>query len=349
MKSPEQSRPQFDQEHPTLFDMPEQAAEKEMRYELLANPDLRYKYVRYTEALIARAVNEDVDTMIFLDKSARPVSWLMKSLWPTLGFRDFDENNQPIPVKMPDIKYVNFDREQWAAVMGRSEVREGKGITLDGVHPDTIDSLTGLFAEKNLDVHEYIAAEDKTMFDEKNILIVDEVAASGDTLTMAKAIFNKAFKNANSITGTHWMSPERKMDKRSGGMRNADLPIWYDSTNVFGRLVGNRDTYRSSTSGSMRQRRGAQFLSVRFGSPDKKGLQLRREMQQLGREVAEGGMPVLPNASHRPDDERFEELFMQHVNGLSTKEFSTLRRVSIDENKPFASIVGAYKRERTEA
>jgi len=233
----------------------------EFTFEQLADPDLRYKYVRFTEGLIAKAIENDVDTMLFLDKSARPVAWLMRSLWPTLGFRDFDENGEPVPVKMPDIKFINFDREQWAPVMGRSELKDGVGITLEGLHPDTIDSLTGLFATKHMDVEDYVQPTDTTMFDDKNVLIVDEVSASGDTLRMAEKLIERAFKNAQSVTGTHWMTPEKKLDKRSGGMRNADLPVWYNASTPYGRLVGDRDIYKSSQSPSVRQRRGSQFLS----------------------------------------------------------------------------------------
>ncbi len=333
-----------------LFGLHEVQANKEaakrVEYEILDNPDLRYKYVRYTEGLIARAIAHEDDTLIFLDKSARPVAWLMKSLWPTLGFKDFDEHGQPIPVPMPDIKFVNFDREQWAAVMGRSEGKNGQDITLENVHPDTIDSLTGLFAVKNMDAADYVSADDETMFDNKNIMIVDEVSASGDTLAMAQKLFERAFENAASVDGMHWMPPDKKYDKRSGGMRNADLPVWYDAGTPYGRLVGDRDLYKSGHSPSMRQRRGAQFLSYRLPEIDTAGRQLRREMQQLGRDVAEGVMPVVFDAASRPDTDEFQENFMRHVNNLSIEEFATLRRQAEKEHTSFPMLVAEYKRAR---
>lgn len=340
-----------DQLHPTPTpDIPRDfervRSPERVEYEQLSNPELRYKYVKFTEGLIARAIAEESDALVFLDKSARPVAWLMKALWPTLGFSGFDEQGKPIPAAMPAIKFANIDREQWAVAMGRSEGRDGKGITLEGVHPDTIDSLTGLFATRNMSEHEYVSEEDTTLFDHKNVLIIDEVMTSGDTLTMATKLFERAFPDANSIRGTYWMTPEKKYDTKSGGTRNADLPIWYNRHSPYGRLVANRDDYKSGQSVSMRQRRGAQFLSTRFDDSDTLGLQLRREMQQLGRDVTEGRMPVTPNSKNRPDDDEFVEKFMNHVNHLSTLEFAKLLGQSKREHMPFPTLVDSYKTAR---
>lgn len=329
-----------------LFSVDEEAETKEKtEYKILDDTDLRYNYVRYTERLIAKAIHNEVDTMIFLDKSARPVAWLMRALWNTLGIKDFDESGEPIMAKMPEVKFVNFDREQWAPVMGRSEGKDGKGITLEGLHPDTVDSLTGLFAKRQFDRDDYVSPEDETFFDDRNILIVDEVSASGDTLVMAKKLFERAFRNSASIDGTHWMPPEKVYDKRSGAARNADLPVWYNADSPYGRLVGDRDLFKSSQSPSMRQRRGAQFLSYHLPKRDDRGIQLRKEMYQLGEDVMNGEVPVTPS-SYRPDDERFEDLFMLYVNQLSFKEFSDLKRQAIKENGSFTELVNQYKTDR---
>ena len=317
----------------------------EFVYEQLNDTDLRYEYVRLTEKLIAKTLYEDKDELVFLDKSARPVAWLMRSLWPTLGFKDFDENDQPIIESMPDMKFLNIDREQWEPTMGRSEGKDGEGITLKYVSDDTIDSLTGLMSERTLNSDEYVTKDEKTFFDDKNILIVDEVSASGDTLRIAEALLGKAFQNAASIEGVHWMAPEKVFNKKSGGMQNAKLPIWYSSSTPFGRLVGNRDSAKSYSSPSSRQRRGGQFLSTRFDEPDAMGITLRREMAQLGQEVAAGLMPVVPSID-RPDDDKFYENYMRHVNGLSSREFSSLRQQAVKEKVPFAELVDEYKAER---
>lgn len=330
--------------------------EKPYEYQILDDPEMRYRYVQYTEKLIARTIESDVDSLVFLDKSARPVAWLMRSLWPTLGFKDFDENGEPIKLPMPEMKFANIDREQWASAMGRSEVREGEGITLKGVHPDTIDSLTGLFAKKNMDMDDYVSKDDETLFDDKNVLIIDEVMASGDTLTMAQKLFERAFENAKSIDGAYWMAPEQKMDKRSGGMRNADLPIWYDRNSTAGRGIGGRESNISASSESVRQRRGRLFLSTRYAEMhhgqriemiDQKGQKLREDIQMLGREVADGKIPVLMGKM-RPGSDEFEDNFMRHVNDLNVEDFIRLRRQAEAEGTSFTDLVNLYKRDRTQ-
>jgi len=337
-----------------LFELPKEneGLFERFDYDILSDPELRHRYVRYTEKLIAKTITEEQDVLIFLDKSARPVSWLMRSLWPTLGVKGFDDEGNPIPAPMPEMKYANIDREQWAPLMGRSEVSSGR-ITLDNVPPDTIDSLTGLYAVKAFDMLMPISKDEPTMLDDQNVLIVDEVKSSGDTVVMAELLFKKAFKNAKSITSTYWMTPETKYDKKSGGMINAETPIWYDKNQIMGRLVGNRDFTRSSNSDSIRQRRGAQFLSYPFRDNkgktivDKSGVKLRKEMYQLGKEVANGLMPVMENAQYRPDDDRFHEMFMHHVNGLSDQEFKALRdQANKDKKQSLPEIVAQYKRDR---
>lgn len=317
----------------------------DFEYEQLADPDLRYEYVRLTEKLIAKTLYEGKDELVFLDKSGRPVAWLMRSLWPTLGFKDFDENGKPIIEPLPGMKFLNIDREQWEPMMGRSEGKDGEGITLKYVPEDTIDSLTGLMAEKTLGPDEYVPKDEPTFFDDKNVLIVDEVSASGDTLRMAQALLGKAFKKAASIEGVHWMAPETVYDKKSGGTKNAKLPIWYSDSTPFGRLVGNRDSVKSRSSFSTRQRRGGQFLSSRFNEPDRMGITLRKEIARLGEDVANGNMPVVPSRD-RPDDDAYYENYMQHVNQLTPKEFSSLRQQAVKERVPFPELAKEYKADR---
>lgn len=316
---------------------------REQAYHQLADPELRYKYVGNTERLIDRVISEKIDTVIFLDKSARPVAWLMRSLWPTLGIKDFDQDGQPIMAPKPDMKFVNIDREQWAPSMGRSEGKDG-GITLKNVHKDTIDSLTGLFAKKIMDADEYVSADDETMFDGKNILIVDEVSSTGDTLHMAEALFGRAFANAKKIEGAYWMPPDTKLDKGSGGKKNADVPIWYVEHSALGRLVGDRSS-ASRWSKNITQRRGEQFLGTRFAKMDMLGVALRKEMQQIGRDVAEGVIPVKPGAS-RVDDELYSENFMNSVNGVTEAEYAKLVRQAEKEKVPFTTIFAEFKHDR---
>jgi len=332
--------PRFEQA--SLFDTSDEAEHLShvYHYELLNSPNLRTDYVRYTERLISQVTDDGTDTVVFLDKSARPVAWMMRELWPMLGI---DQGGEP--VDMPQIRFANIDREQWEAVVGRSEDKD-IGIDMRRIHPDTVDSLRGLFAVRNMDHDEY-AHDEPTQFDDKKVLVVDEVKSSGDTLVMADALFSMAFPEAE-VKSAYWMPPVVKNSRTSrGGVRvNADLPIWYDKNSVEGRAVADRDKNSSLSSSSMRQRRGAMFLSARFNQVDQLGMQLRNEIHQLAKEVSDGIIPVVPDAQR--SDKAFD-VIMKNVNHLTTDELVKLRKESSASGEPFQKVYVEYKRDRSKA
>jgi hypothetical protein len=97
--------------------------EPETTYEILKSLEMRAEYITYTDGLISRLAESETDVAIFLDKSARPVAWLVKELWNTLA----PVNKQTGQImKMPEIKFLNIDREQWGPFIGRSEDRTGR-------------------------------------------------------------------------------------------------------------------------------------------------------------------------------------------------------------------------------
>lgn len=304
-------------------------------YEVLDNPELRTSYVWHTERLIGRMIAQEIDDVVFLDKSARPVAWLVKSLWPLLGI---DDNGEKLP--LPTFKFANIDREQWEPLVGRSEDKEG-GISMNRIHPDTIDSLRGLFARKNLDRDER-ADDEQTLFDDRKVMIVDEVKSSGDTIEMSRWLFEKAFPDAEIHT-SYWMPPATKRLK-SGATINADLPVWYDKYNPHGRLVANRESNISRGSVSMRQRRGGQFLSTRFPYIDEKGRQLKHEMSQLADEVAGGMIPVTPSPER---SEVAMNAILHDVNGLDLQEFTKLKKEATSLKTPFSTLYLEYKQARS--
>ncbi len=64
---------------------------------------LRAFYVMRTDQLIEEAEKEQVDTILYLDKSARPIQWLVKEFWPIFA------GNKP----MPESKFANIDASEW--------------------------------------------------------------------------------------------------------------------------------------------------------------------------------------------------------------------------------------------
>lgn len=288
-------------------------------YSMLDSPEMRERYVRHTEKLIATAIENKTTTMMFLDKSARPVAWLTRALWPMLGV---DEDGKNVP--MPDMRFANIDREQWEPIVGRTEDKDGGIINIDNVPVRTISQLSDTY--KDLDS------------EEERILIVDEVMSSGDTNRIAGGLFRRAFPDADILT-TYWMPPELRRLK-GGGWINADTPIWYNSRDPHGRLVADRDIKISGMSTSSRQRMGAVFLSTRFDETDTRGVQLREEMYRLGDEVAAGVMPVTPSSQR---SRKAIETIMSSVNNVSIPEWKTLKQASTRPGESFQQLFVEYK------
>lgn len=234
------------------------------------------------------------DYVVYLDKSARPLSWLVDELWDQLAV---DDNGEVLP-KTPT-KFVNIDREQWV-----NEVDpEGNGtINFDRIDPSIFRSLRSLFLENPQDRNDGLSSkidESPTIFDGKNILIVDEVMSTGRTLAYAKEFFRKAFGESN-IYGTHWMSGQAAT--KEGAIGNADLPVWYDSNSPNGRGVGNRNPEISKQSESFAQRLGAHFLSTRHSELDQKAIQLRKEFAHLADDLKNHKVLYVPAISRDTDE-----------------------------------------------
>ncbi len=299
------------------------------QYELLVGHDrtdgtpkstaeLQTEYIRLTDRLIHKLVdgveirdphtdervNHVPDFMVCLDKSARPLAWMTKELWPLLA-ADKDGN---VP-KMPEIKFVNIDRNQWTSSIDP----QGNGTSrIDHIDPSIIRSLRSVFLENPNDRADGLTETidtAPTQFDGKTVLIVDEVNSTGRTLGYAESFFQRAFPEAN-IAGTHWMGGVTAKN-RGMAVGNADLPVWYSDERQDGRGVGNRNVDLSLESKNRTQKLGAWFLSTVPRQTDTRALQLRSEMHQLAQDARDGKIVIEPSR----DRDDFEEraLRLNHV------------------------------------
>lgn len=202
--------------------------EEKFKFDLLVSNDpqvsseaFRVKYIELTKKMVDRILGSGINDVIFLDKSARPVSWLVREFW------DLFANGAP----MPDFKYVNIDKGAWNFTVGTNEeVTEDSNVSsvIDVRRaPVAILKLRGIFSDK----------DGKSCFDGKNILVVDEVRSSGDTLEIARQFFKYAFPRA-TVDSTYWMRPGTIVGK-DGVKRNKESPIWYISDSPDGRGVGD--------------------------------------------------------------------------------------------------------------
>lgn len=282
---------------------------------------LQTEYIRLTDEIIRKVTDgvevvdketgerglRPVDYIVWLDKSARPVMWLTHELWPYLA-ADSEGNIPP----EPQHRFVNIDRNQWTSKIDP----EGRGISdVNNIDQSIIRSLRSIFVANPRDREEGLTeAIDSvsTQFDNKTVLIVDEVLSSGRTLDYAIKFFERAFPEAN-VAGTHWMG---KLATKGQAVGNADLPVWYSDKTPLGRGVGDRHPDASLNSKNRTQQLGAYFLSTALTGPDPLSTQLRREMHQLAEDAQAGKVFIEPSIYRTEDDYDERALRFNHLNSL---------------------------------
>ncbi|MCA9370221.1 MAG: phosphoribosyltransferase [Pseudomonadales bacterium] len=254
--------------------------------------ELRMRYFMLTDRLIhtiqsgieVRAAEggveyKSIDVVLFLDKSARPVSWLLRDLWPVLA-----QDSAGFVPAMPEIRYINIGKDQQ-------------------VTPDDVMRLRAVFMQpKNRRLVAEGVIDRPSFLDNKTILVVDEVRATGKTLKNALLVLRRSFPTTH-FRGTYWMD--------SIGVQNqgpfatmGENPVWYRSDTDIGRGVkskgvsmpnGDNNPYRAS-------RLSWDFLSRRWESPDLLSQKLREDIKHLTTH------PDVPIRAHpaRSEDEGFE-------------------------------------------
>lgn len=283
---------------------------------------MRSLYVTLTDRLIHRVESAPDPTrvqLLFLDKSGRPVAWLLKALWPVLARVPETSFNERCVPPLPPLRFANIDREQWWDQTGASET----GVINTGLVPtEQIAQLRALFTrhqphsgEQPLTRPPSPGVETDDIFatpaylDDAHIIVIDEVRASGDTLTIASGLVARAFPTS-TIEAAHWIAPEVRRSASSGVAQQIHNPVWYRHDSAKGRLVGDRQApdHRGS---HWRGRLAPLFTSTVPATRDLTGLQLRREIDALASAVTSGQLLARPGAN-RPEgdvDERIACLY----------------------------------------
>lgn len=283
-------------------------------------------YVTYTANLISRIDGTSTefdknpelakpDHIIYLDKSARPVSWLVNTFWS-----DFAEG------KPPENSYLNIDRLDWFARSGVEVDVNGYSKNPDGsphrnnfsdFRPENLDDedyarIRGLYIPKgipNEDAAEIM--QTPSSLDGKNILIVDEVARSGATLEIAKYLISHAFPEAKSVQGAYFWSSGSKTSLDGQEQQMLSVPVWYDSTTSEGRGAGEIDPafYRDYHERFQTNRTRAQkYGSIVLGAiPDltkektHSSRELMREITQMRQDFDDGKIILRCPANYSDD------------------------------------------------
>ncbi len=276
-------------------------------------PEFLVRYPSLTDDLIGKIdqIRKDAprqnDVIIWLDKSARPVSWFYRAFYDILSPQD-DPSNQ---LKQPHHSYLNIDRETWQNVLSLST--NESGITWNNLPEQRIQDIRQIF-------------QFYPEINQSNVFVVDEVKNTGTTLDISTGMIQRAFPEAQ-VHGLYWMNNGYKIDSKSGQTMNAEVPLWYSDKQITGRLVANIDSSKSQQSVSLTQKLGRFFLSTRFkDGPDQAGLQLKKEIFQLAHDVKNNNLPFVPGIL---DDQYGQESIEQRIariNNISVEEFIELRR-----------------------
>lgn len=220
--------------------LPSVEPEKRFSYEILSDPEVR-ESIRERMGRFLRAVHDrKVDTLVFLDRSARPLSWLFRAMW---------KKEYPSEA-VPDVKFVNIGTATDVHA-GQSGVLSGdgaqiakhdeiQGMLFDSVKDDrwiTPDDIPERWKEIVREKREWIGSLRKTFddpFEARHVVIVDELGGSGRTQMTALGLFAEAFPAAWKFEAATFF----RSDARNGGGERADkeqLP-WFREEGMAGVL-----------------------------------------------------------------------------------------------------------------
>ena len=192
------------------------------------------------------------DHVVYLDKSARPVSWLVNMFWNEFASKD-DEGNL---MKRPPHSYINIDRAPWFRYAGIVVTDDGRQTAggelatywdfsknignLDKRH---FAEIRALYIEGGIEKEnaEWIL-DQPTVLDGKSVLIVDEVSRTGSTLKIAEKLFQLSFPEAQIETSYFWHPHESVLMMGSEQVLTS-LPVWYDPNTYYGRGIGGLDAH----------------------------------------------------------------------------------------------------------
>ncbi len=317
------------------------------------------EYVTDTANLIAiidgtaesRKGEPKTEHVIYLDKSARPVSWLTNVFWDTFSKE-----------KRPPHSYLAIDRADWFRKVGINSDKDGKDkedrktlLTFSDFNrnADRLDKrylagIRALYIEDGVDDSD----PDKIMdtpasLDGKHILIVDEVKRSGSTLEIAKWLIEHAFKDTTVETAYFWKSDFQRIEERNADNEIVrqedvmmDVPIWYDSESSHGRGIDDidvkffQDRYEEyPTKRNLAKKLGAFILGKPknlVAEPGQKSRQLATEIKRLKRDYDAGKILLqAPIAGERDTDEYCDEMekqgFVFEPNSKNPNSYTRIR------------------------
>lgn len=212
-------------------------------------------YIQETALLISvidGSLNDTTpfDHVIYLDKSARPVSWLVNMLWDEFATKDSSGNT----MARPKHSYINIDRSPWFRNVGINVSDDGrqkdngelarytdfvKAAEAGNLKTEHLAAIHALYIDggiENEDIDSIMNTP--TYLDGKKVLIIDEVSRTGSTLNIAKYLFEHAIPEVGEIVGDYFWHPQEAPLMLGNESVLTSLPVWYDPNTLTGRGIG---------------------------------------------------------------------------------------------------------------
>ena len=288
---------------------------------------------------IMNGENPDIpptDHVIYLDKSARPVSWLIDEFWD-----DCSDS------KKPSKSFLAIDRRVWFPKMGlellpNEYVEEPSGAT-HVASPSDVDKYFGAIEKdketlariRALYIEGGIETEDPdtilqtpTVLDGKNLLIIDEVERSGSTLHIAKRLLKAAIPELKSVNG-HVFWTDNTRDNGNGEQQMGFAPVWYPQDHSDWRGRGVKDINpvffeNQYNANPTPQNRALKFGAIVLGEPltrpeDEPGQlswHLREEIHRMHEDYCAGHiLPTMTLYTPQKVEDQLKDWGIQFVGG----------------------------------
>lgn len=170
------------------------------RFDILTSDTERKEIMNKTAAFIGRIVAERPDVLLYLDKSARPLCWLVDAVLKKAnpGIKPRSANINVGQEKIGDFDWIRKRRYK-------------------PQHWDMIDQLRKAYQDP--------AGGDSTIFTGNRVWIVDDFSVTGGSLRMAERLVARMTERDGSAAkvATHVLLDDRPTP-----------PIWHNTTGVLG-------------------------------------------------------------------------------------------------------------------
>lgn len=230
----------------------------------LADGSIRERAVGYGD----KPEFDKPDTVIYLDKSARPVEWLVDAFWDQYAKEG---------VSMPSSEFLNIDRVNWFIREGYDATMAERRLGPEDFHVEKVPRrdiarIRALFVEGEFSDHDNWEQEVwgmPTRLDGREVLIIDEVKNKGGTLAIACQLLKAAIPEARFSGDYFWPDNRYAIDTKGDEKQQESVPLWYDNLDPFGRGVGDiresyyNDVYENEpTDDNFKRKLGAHVLSA---------------------------------------------------------------------------------------